>query len=400
MSTVLIPSPVDLIQTTALRALGRRGDICHVACESGKNRVSRFCRRFISVPNAEKDPEAYVTAIIDLCKTRKYDVILPTSMATLEVLAQHANTLAEFSNILFPSVVQVEIGMDKRRTIEMCRKFGFAHPATVFLEDDSDLVKIGESFGFPLIVKHERNFGGSFGVRCVSAMNELSLTVKNLSQLGGGISHCMVQKFVPGALFDACVVAHNGKVARIVTQVRHLMYPISGGVAAHLVSVENSQLRDLAANIISALNWTGPIQLEFKWDAESHEFSLIEINPRFWGTTGAWARAGFDFPGVAVDLAMGGTVQAIDALPGNLRFKYLIGRTPYALVQLMRAKGWAAMRDPNKYDQTWHDFDLRDPGPDVWRIYDEIRKLLRGERILSDTSLPVKLLPVFTKVMQ
>ena len=397
MNTVLIPSPVDIMQTAALRALGRRGDVCHVAYDQGKHRKSRYCRAFIPVPNAEKDPVGYGAAIVDLCKTGNYDVVLPTSVASLEALLPHTKTLNELSNTLLPTAAQVEVGMDKRRTIYMCREFGFAYPDTIFLTGNSNLKKIAKSFGFPLIVKHQRNFGGSFGVRCVSEMRSLAPVVHQLSQLGGDVSDCMVQKFVPGALFDACAVAQNGKVANLVTQVRRLMYPISGGVAAHLVSVENPVLAHQARNIISALNWTGPIQLEFKWDAERREFLLIEINPRFWGTTGAWMRAGINFPGLAVDLAMGRKTQAVKTLPGNLRFKYIIGRTPYAFIQLVRAKGWAASHDPNKYDNTWYDFDWRDPNPDFWRIYEEIRKLARGERTLSDTSLPESEIPAFAE---
>ncbi len=398
MTTVLIPSPDDLVQTAALRALGRRGDVCDVAWEQNNHPLSKYCRTRLAVPHAEKDPDGYVEAVIDLCKTGNYDVVLPTSMASLEALLPYALTLNEYSQTLFPSAVQLEIGLDKRRTVAMCREHGFAYPDTVFLTQDSNLQNIAESFGFPLIVKHQRNFGGSYGVRCVSELSSMEQSIDHLSSLGGDISDCMVQKYIQGALFDACAVARKGKVACLVTQERRLMYPISGGVAAHLVSIENLELEHQARNIISTLGWTGPIQLEFKWDADKKEFLLIEINPRFWGTTGAWMRAGINFPGVAVDLAMARKTQSYESLAGNLRFKYFIGRTPYAFIQLVRAKGWAASRDSNKYLKTWYDFDWKDPKPDLWRIVQEFRKLARGGRMWSDPSLPESDIPAFARL--
>jgi len=395
MTTILIPSPTDLMQTTALRALGRRGDVCDVAWSQNSLRVSRYCRKVIPVPDAGREPIAYAEAVISLCKAGAYDVVLPTSIASLEALLPRITELNELSHTLLPSAHQVELGMDKRRTIEMCRALGYSYPETVFLTPDSKLENIAESFGFPLIVKHQRNFGGSYGVRCVSTMTQLVSTVQELSQLDGDISDCMIQKFIPGALFDACAVARHGKIAGLVTQERRLMYPISGGVAAHLVTINSPGLVSQASTIIRTLKWTGPLQLEFKWDAEKQEFLLIEINPRFWGTTGAWMRAGVNFPGMAVDLAMGRNTQASESLPGNLRFKYLVGRTPYALIQLWRAKGFSGLRDPGRYARTWYDFDIADPVPDLWRMYDELKNVVRGRKSLVDKTLPVNLIPAF-----
>jgi predicted ATP-grasp superfamily ATP-dependent carboligase len=398
LTTVLIPSPTDLAQTTALRALGARGDVCDVAWQQSKFPISRYCRNLLSAPDAGSDPAAYARHVLKLCETGVYDVVLPTSINTVEALLPHIDSLNRLTHTLLPTIQQVEIGMDKRRTIETCRDQGFAYPDSVFLTEESNLENIAEAFGFPLIVKHQRNFGGSYGVRCVSEMSKLRSTIRELVKLGGTVSDCIIQKFIPGALFDACAVARNGKVAVMVTQVRRLMYPISGGVAAHLITVDEPRLTALATKIIASLHWTGPLQLEFKWDAEKHEFLLIEINPRFWGTTGAWLRAGLNFPGVAVDLAMGRDVPGGVKLDKNLRFKYLIGRTPYALIQLFRARGFADMRDPIKFSKTWYDFDIRDPGPDLWRVYEEFRKVMRGDRLLVDKTLPPGLIPAYTDI--
>lgn len=71
------------------------------------------------------------------------------------------------------------------------------------------------------------------------------------------------------------------------------MYPVSGGVGCIVVAVRLPQLRAQIVDMVRRLRWHGAAQLEFKWDQVRREFSLIEINPRFWGTPGLPA---MDFP--------------------------------------------------------------------------------------------------------
>ena len=82
-------------------------------------------------------------------------------------------------------------------------------------------------------------------------------------------------------------------------------------------------------------------------------------------------------------------------LPPNLRFKYLVGRTPFAIAQLCRASGFSALHDPASYTRTWYDFDVMDPLPDIWRLLKEVASTVKGNRSLIDKSLPADLIPSF-----
>jgi predicted ATP-grasp superfamily ATP-dependent carboligase len=349
-----------------------------------------------TVPDAGKNPEAFAEAILALCTQEQYDVVLPSSVDSIEALLPYAARLSSLTNILMPSQEQFTIGMDKIRTVEMCDQFGFPYPESVILSEETDIEYVATKFGFPLVVKHRRNYGGSWGgVRCVLGVSELKDAVAELISRTGSISDLKIQRFIPGTLFDACAVAKDGKIAGLATQARRLMYPISGGVASTLVTVEIPELTKQAAEIIEALQWTGPIQLEFKRDPQTRLFSLIEINPRFWGTTGAWQREGVNFPAMAVSLALHHEVTSPPSLAPDLRCRYVIGRTPYSFVQLWRVKGFSALFDPVKYNNTWYDFDVSDPLPELWRVYNEISTILRGGRSLADETLPAEFIPSY-----
>ena len=329
---------------------------------------------------------------MELCRTGDYDAVLPTRRTSLEALLPYAEQLSAVSGILMPSVEQFAIGMDKMRTIAKCRELGIVHPESEFLSEQSCIEEIAERLGYPIVVKHRRNFGASAGVRIAAERSMLGQAVEELLR-AGSIHDLIVQEFLPGTLFDACLVARDGNLAGLVTQARTLMYPISGGVGCILVTVDIPRLTELVSGLVSALRWTGPAQIEFKWDPENDTFSLIEINPRFWGTIGAWLEAGVNFPAMTVDLAMGKTMKAAPMPPANLRFKYLVGRTPLALIQLWRAKGLSAIRNPSYYSRTWYDFDFSDPLPDLLRLTEEFIRVIRGQRSLNDKCLPGRLVP-------
>jgi len=405
MARILIPDPLDLPQLAALRGLGRRGHACDVAWSFsrrqdrylGKHCLGRYCHQVHEIPDPSKSVEGYAEAVIDLCRSGIYDVVLPTRGLSLETLLPHRDTISNSCATLMPTPAQFSLGIDKFATFDLCRKLGVIHPETVFLSDETDIEATASRLGYPVVVKHRRNFGGSRGVMMVSDPAGLPAAVDDLAGLTDSRQDLMLQKFLPGTIVDACLVAKNGRIGGMVTQERRLMYPISGGVACILATVDLPELEKLVESIVETLGWTGPAQIEFKWDPLLRRFSLIEINPRFWATTGAWLKAGANFPALAVDLALNREPPAFPRLPANLRFKYLIGRTPASLVQLWRSRGRRALKDPRSYSRTWYDFDPGDPLPDLFRCFTEVRRALSGGYKLIDRTLAREFDPSFSR---
>jgi predicted ATP-grasp superfamily ATP-dependent carboligase len=398
LATVLIPDPADFAQTAALRGLGRRGDFCDVFATEASAKVNgRFCRRLIPGASTPNDPAAFADAVLGLVRHLDYDVLLPTRGNSLEALIHHREALRHKVGVLMPTPEQFQLGVDKRLTVKFCRAHGIEHPDTLFVRPDPTEVECAtQSLGFPAVIKHPRNFGGSIGVRMVRDRATLQSALEDLTHLPVATDDLMIQRYLPGALYDACLVAKDGVIEGMVTQERRLMYPVSGGVAGVLATVDIPRLTSLSRDIVRLLRWNGPAQIEFKWDPERRAFSLIELNPRFWATTGAWLKAGANFPGLAVDLAMGRATPPFPQVPAGLRFKYVIGRSTFALWQLWRARGVAALRDPRRYAHTWYDFDRGDPLPDLYRLYCETRNFLAGRRSLTDHTLPPEHIPAFT----
>jgi len=150
MATILIRDPVDVPQTAALRGLGRRGDVCDVAWPQSKFMAKfngRYCRHAIPVPSADDEPAEFAEAILDLCKSGTYDVVLPTRGSSLEALLPYARQLSSLTNVLLPSEEQFAIGINKVQTASKCRELGIIHPESITLSESFGIEKVAQSFG-------------------------------------------------------------------------------------------------------------------------------------------------------------------------------------------------------------------------------------------------------------
>lgn len=389
MARVLCPDPFFITQVSAVRALGRRGDICEVAWPYGalkKCFKSRYVREVHRVGDLAAEPDKFAEDVIRLCREKSFDVVLPASIESTEALIPVMPELQKHVATLLPTEAQLAIGTDKLKTVEFCDQFDVLHPKTWTIENADHAGRISTEASYPLVLKHTRNLGGSRGVRFAGNVEEMVEAHEYLSKLRADNSPILAQEYVPGLLFDAVTVARDGVCPQVFTSARKLMYPVSGGVTCVSVSTRSEGLKRTARQIVGELNWNGPIEMEFKLDARDGKFKLIEINPRFWASLGSSISCGVDFPGMAVDLALGRKVNLADEHEYGVRHKYLLGRVPYAYWQLARVNGLGSVRDPQKYVRTTYDLDIKDPLPDLFDILLVMRDLLVGKfpKRLSD----------------
>ena len=382
MARILFPDPFFITQVSAARALGRRGDACEAAWSYGalkKSFKSRYIRKIHRTADFTTEPERYAQDLIRLCRAKSFDVVLPVSLESTEALLPIRSELEQHVAMLLPTREQLACGADKATTFELCDRLDIAHPQTWTIRNPGDLTRLSSEASYPLVLKHTRNLGGSRGVRFIGNDEELVEAYENLGTLRDDASPLLAQEYVPGLLFDAVTVARNGCCPQVFTSARKLMYPISGGVTCISVSTRTEELKTIARNIVSALNWNGPIEMEFKLDARDGTFKLIEINPRFWASLGSAMSCGVNFPAIAVDLALGREVETLDTHEYGVRHKYFLGRIPFAYWQLARVTGMGSIRDPQKYLRTSYDIDLGDPLPDLFEALIFMRNLLVGK---------------------
>ena len=124
----------------------------------------------------------------------------------------------------------------------------------------------------------------------------------------------IVQSYFLGVGAGIELIAKDGQILYPFQHVRLHEVPLTGGGSSFRVSAEiEPVLLDAAQRLIKALNWTGVAMVEFKWDADTGRYCLMEINGRLWGSLPLAVNAGADFPEMLAELALTGKLSPYPA---------------------------------------------------------------------------------------
>jgi carbamoyl-phosphate synthase large subunit len=113
-----------------------------------------------------------------------------------------------------------------------------------------------------------------------------------------------VQQFIPGEEYNVAALGDgHGNTAGAVAMRKTMLTDKGKGWCG--VAIDNKKLTELTENVIGALSWRGPLEVEILKDIQSGEYYVIEINPRFPAWIYLAAGAGLNLPYYAIRLALG-----------------------------------------------------------------------------------------------
>jgi predicted ATP-grasp superfamily ATP-dependent carboligase len=130
----------------------------------------------------------------------------------------------------------------------------------------------------------------------------------------------VLQEFIPGAgeaqFSYAALWGPQGPVASLVAR-RARQYPVQFGYNSTFVeTVDRPEVELLAVRLLQAIDYTGLVEVEFKYDSRDGRYKLLDINARTWTWHTLGRRAGVDFAYLAWRLAQGETVQPVRGRSG------------------------------------------------------------------------------------
>jgi predicted ATP-grasp superfamily ATP-dependent carboligase len=105
----------------------------------------------------------------------------------------------------------------------------------------------------------------------------------------------LIQEVIPGAVMATCGVAEDGEFVEYFQEERLRMFPVDGGASALRHGICDSKMAEDAKEIVAALEWTGPIYIEFIRSSEG-DCHVLEVNGRYWGSVGCAIRGGVNVP--------------------------------------------------------------------------------------------------------
>ncbi len=227
-----------------------------------------------------RDP-GYVPALLELCRRRQVDILVPTIDTELEVLSQHAVAFAAAGTWLVISAAElVAVARDKQATSNRLRDVGVVVPHTLSL---AEFRMRPEELSGELVAKPT---DGSSSIGLVRGW-----TVADFAALPA--AGYLVQECWKGNEFTVNLYFDRKGVLRCA--VPHRRLEVRAGEVSKGRTERVPQLEEAARKIAAALSGArGPLCFQ-AIVKESGEYAIFEINARFGGGYPLAHRAGAQF---------------------------------------------------------------------------------------------------------
>lgn len=320
-----------------IRALGREKIpvICAERTVCPKKKALGFYSKYSSqntyLTDAAEDEDKFIEELSALCKSQKEKpVIIPVGIATLLSLCGKKEEISAFADVALPSPDMIELANDKSRLIPFAESIGVPVPETTFLKEGETVAMLADRISYPSVIKLPKGemlgLSPSERYSIVRSREDFISVYEKFSAYGGEI---LVQQYIEGDGYGvSAVFGKNGEPLEIFCHHRLREYPASGGPSSFCESADLPELCDHAIKLLRALRWEGVAMVEFKGNPESG-FYLMEINPRFWGSSGLAPNSGCNIPLALYRAARGEEAEAYTAFTPN----YKVGHKMRFLIQ-------------------------------------------------------------------
>ena len=350
----------------AVRAFGCRGTNVTLVSDSDfcLARHSRHCREFIQIPARDDDAGHFTKCLHEILTEQPQNALLPLCDFTTWAFAHNQDILDGLSHTCLPATNAMSLASEKGQLLALADDKGISIPRSFTIQNRDELDRVAESLGFPCVLKPRRSAGG-VGRSILDTPDALGNAYDLLPQISNSVfdgSLPLVQEYVPGEVVDACLLFCHGKPRAGLTQRRILMAPSEGGLGVYNETTRDPELMEQAIALLSALDWHGPAQVEFKRDARDGRLRLMEVNPRFWGTLDLSIQAGIDFPYLTALAALQGDIEDCFDYQVGMRFRWLFSyKSPLQPVANLQGRALLDGLLGRKLHCT--DFMLTDPIP-------------------------------------
>lgn len=366
----------DRIALAAVRGLGRAG--CQVVLASDDLSTPSFRSRYLSarlpLPSPIREPGLHVERLAEEVRARGIDVVLPADDYAVYALSESGSAKGIVAPV--PPVESYLTAQDKLATIALAGKIGVRAPATRCVQNAREALGAFPDGRYPLVLKLSRG-NGAVGLRLArdsDAVEDYFADRPVYSDAVFDFERILVQEFVPGQTHDLCALFDRGRPVVGLTSRRLVTFPRTGGAGILVETTRNREIMECGFELLRALNWHGPAQVEFKLDPRDGKPTLIEINGRLWGTLALSIAAGVNFPDLACRIALGKPLPPVHEHRAPVAFRWFV---PYAARMGFDLDGFRSVLSlvrPRRNCRS--DIDLSDPAP----FLASLRLMLRSRK--------------------
>lgn len=244
-----------------------------------------------SAPDPVGNEVAFIDSLMNLGRSLPDGgFLLCTDDATVSLTARHRRLLEE--HYCIPGVDWEVLGrcVDKRPMYDAALRANILIPFTRFCDNSDSICLIADDLPYPCMIKPAVTVGfmellGLPG-RTITVQNkdELMKLAAHLKNVELNNREYVIQEIIPGgAECLYTITAYCNKSTEIIaysTGHKIRQHPPDAGTIISGRVVATAELLEPAQRLVSELGFQGICNIEFKKDAQTGEFKLIEINAR------------------------------------------------------------------------------------------------------------------------
>jgi len=325
------------------RALGRENVAVIVGAESQRSLAgsSRYCDRRVVYPSPYREPEQFVTCLLETVREHQVDALFPLSDIAMHVIGPEKGRFEAFTHVPTPDAEIFRDISDKYRLMRQAVELGVPIPDTIFVPDGRLEGIIEGVTEFPVVVKPGCSLVKEHG-RWTKTAVSYAASSEDLLRLYRDKPYLrqpsLIQRRVIGEGQGLFVLMQQGVPLGMFAHRRLRERPPSGGVSVLRESLALSKpMVESALKLLQRVKWHGVAMVEFKVDAAGRVPVLMEVNGRFWGSLQLAVDAGLNFPLLLLNMAMGRS----ETVPENgyrvgVRSRWLLGDLDHLLMRMMQ----------------------------------------------------------------
>ena len=326
------------------RSLGRNGVPVWVTTPPDQRVASLSRYTLHTLPWTEGSSEEQVAYLSGLAEKYRLDgwVLFPTEDESAALLSKYHGELSRRFRVTTPNWDSLRWAYDKRLTYRLAAKESIDYPWTLYPGNEADLE--AAACPFPVILKPAVKASvNRFTVDKAWPAENRDLLLARYREARELVPPdlILVQEMIPGggeSQFSFTALCSEGTTLGYLTARRTRQYPIDFGHSSCFVeTLEVPEIEQPSRRLLAAINYTGVVEVEFKYDCRDGRYKLLDINPRIWTWSSLCGRAGVDYPYLLWRMMVGEPVSEITGRTG-VRWVRMSTDLPAAFHEILRGR--------------------------------------------------------------
>jgi protein-tyrosine-phosphatase/predicted ATP-grasp superfamily ATP-dependent carboligase len=227
----------------------------------------------------------------------EYDIVLPCderALFPLLTIKEQLNLKTQFGLPSKQHLAPLFNKVDTRITAEQC-DIPVAKGKLTSISDIS-YKQITAEYGTPVVLKPTQSYDeAQLNKRQSVQIVKKEQDFEHFKQQNAD-STCLIESYFNGYGVGVSILANKGQVTAAFAHAR-VSEPESGGGSSYRKAIPiDSGMLYACQKFCMKLKYTGVAMFEFKYNEQTGDWILIEINARFWGSLPLAVFAGIDFP--------------------------------------------------------------------------------------------------------